>query len=116
MLWKAIAIESVRPKVILWEVARKVVIPSGMLWSNRAVKDIKPTLYKSLFFVVWEIRKSILLDNKPPLRKNMVSNNIFEKGGYEESSVAASGISEAVDTINITPLENARDKLITMFW
>ena len=116
MLWKAIAKERVSPKDILWEVARKVVIPSGILWSNKAVKDIRPILYKWLVFVLWETKKSILLDNNPPLRKNRINNKFFEEFGYDTRRVDASGISEKKDIISITPLENDKEQLITIFW
>ena len=108
ILWQAIAKESEKPKRILDEEVRYVIIPSGMLWIINPIIERIPIQYKE---GVEEKKRDRKKERKKPTKKNKRRTNHFPWNirKYEKPS----GIKSNKEIEIITPAENDRTAPIT---
>lgn len=89
------------------EVEMNVVIPSGILCNIKTITEMMPSLY-SLFEVNFSsILSSIVAENKMPITIKIehirINGNILK---MLLKRIIDSGISDAMEIVNITPAEN----------
>ena len=116
ILCKAIASESVIPSFKLLVVVKKVVIPSGILWRMRVIKEKIPNLYNFEFVVFLFRIESIINEEITPIKKKSPTNKKEEILGFLEIKRKDSGRREKSEIVIITPAEKLRENDITFSW